>query len=178
MRNSAGAVLVCLVILGLLTSQSVAQNVKIGFITTLEVLNTTEEGKIEIDRLNQFRAQKRQELETNAGELQQLQEQYATQQRTLNLITRTDMERNIQEKERTLKRDQEDVQLEYQQKADELLARMSAKIQEIINDYAPGNGFSAIFLRDQSQIYVAPAIDITQEVIRLYNEKYPVTVVQ
>lgn len=176
MRNSVGAVLVWLVILGLFTSQSLAQNEKIGFITTIEVLNTTEEGKIEIERLNQFGVQKRQEIETKAAELQQLQEQYSTQQRTLNVATRTDMERNIQEKERNLKRDQEDTQLEYQQKQDELLARMSAKIHEIINDYAPQNGFSVIFLRDQSQIYVAPATDITQEVIKLYNEKFPVTV--
>ena len=80
MRNSVGAVLVWLVILGLFISQSVAQNAKVGFITAAEVLNTTEEGKIETDRLNQFGAQKSQEIETKAAELQQLQEQYATQQ--------------------------------------------------------------------------------------------------
>ena len=176
MRNSVGAVLVWLVILGLFISQSVAQNAKVGFITAAEVLNTTEEGKIETDRLNQFGAQKSQEIETKAAELQQLQEQYATQQRTLNLATRTDMERNIQEKERNLKRDQEDIQLEYQQKQQELMAKMSEKIQEIIDDYAPQNGYAVIFIRDQSQIYVAPDHDITQEVIRLYNEKFPVMV--
>ena len=43
MRNSVGAVLVWLVILGLFISQSVAQNAKVGFITAAEVLNTTEE---------------------------------------------------------------------------------------------------------------------------------------
>ena len=55
MRNSVGAVLVWLVILGLFTSQSLAQNEKIGFITTIEVLNTTEEGKIEIETIWQGR---------------------------------------------------------------------------------------------------------------------------
>jgi outer membrane protein len=150
-----------------------AQNVKIGFINTLQVLYGSEEGKVEIEKLNQFAAQKQQEIASDASELQKLQEQYASQQRTLNVETRSEMERSIQERDRRLKRLQEDIQLEYNQRRDKLLAKMSEKIREIINEYAPRNGYGVIFLRDQTQSYVDPGAEITQDIIRIYNERYP-----
>ena len=151
-----------------------AQGLKLGFVNTLEVLYGTEEGKVEIEKLNQFGSQKQQEIATQGQELQRLKDQYATQQRTLNPATRSEMERTITERDRRLARLQEDVQLEYNQLRDTLLGRMGDKIQKIIEEYAPANGFSVVFLRDQSQTYVDPSVDITQEIIRIYNERNPV----
>ena len=35
------------------------------------------------------------------------------------------------------------------------------------------NGFGAIFLRNEGQTYVDLLLDITQDVTRIYNERYP-----
>ena len=80
------------------------------------------------------------------------------------------------DKERDLQRLQEDIELEYNQRRDELLARASEKIRVIINEYAKLNGFGAIFLRNEAQTYVDLSLDITQAVTRIYNERYPAVV--
>lgn len=174
MRKFTAAVFLGLALALASTSLVSAQDVKIGFVDTLQVLNGTEEGKKEIQELNEFAAQKQQEIANRTAELQKLQQQYANQQRTLNPETRAEMERAIQDKDRQLKRLQEDVQLEFDGRRNEVFGRMGDKIQTIINEYAPQNGFGVVFLRDQSQTYVDPALDITDAVVELYNQRYPV----
>ncbi len=161
---------------GAFSSASWAQDTKIGFVNTLEVLYATEEGKRELEQLNQFAAQKQQEIGTQSSELQKLRDQYLTQQATLNATARAQSERTIADKERDLQRLQEDIELEYNQRRDELLARASEKIRVIINEYAKLNGFGAIFLRNEAQTYVDLSLDITQAVTRIYNERYPAVV--
>ncbi len=159
---------------GAFVEASLAQETKIGFVNSLEVLYATEEGKRELELLNQFAAQKQQEIATQGSELQRLRDQYLTQQATLNSAARAQSERTIADKERDLQRLQEDIELEYNQRRDELLARASEKIRVIINEYAKLNGFGAIFIRNEAQTYVDLSLDITQDVIRIYDERYPV----
>ena len=158
---------------GAFVAASIAQDTKIGFVNSLEVLYATEEGKRELEQLNQFAAQKQQEIGTQSSELQRLRDQYLTQQATLNSAARAQSERTIADKQRELQRLQEDIELEYNQRRDQLLARASEKIQVIINEFAKLNGFGAIFLRNESQTYVDVSLDITQDVTRIYNERYP-----
>ena len=154
-----------------LVTTSLGQNVKIGFVNTLEVLYGTDEGKIELEKLNQFGAEMQNQLAAEGSTLQKLQEQYAAQQASLNALTRAEMEREIQDRDLKLKRLQEDVQLEFEELQNELLERMSGKIQEIINEYAPQNGFGVIFLRNEAQTYVDGSLDITQDIVQIYNER-------
>ncbi|MDA2934594.1 OmpH family outer membrane protein, partial [Acidobacteria bacterium AH-259-D05] len=151
-----------------------SQGVKIGFVDSRAVLLGTEEGKAEIEQLNQFAAGKEQEFASETTALQKLQEQYAAQQLTLNPETRAEMEREITDRDLKLKRLQEDIQLELSERQNNLLARMSEKIQLIINDFAPQNGYGVIFLRNETQTYVDGQLDITPEIVRIYNERHPV----
>jgi outer membrane protein len=157
-----------------LVTTGLAQNAKIGFINTVEVLYGTEEGKIELEKLNQFGTEKQNQLATEGTTLQQLQEQYAAQQASLNALTRAEMEREMQDRDLQLKRLQEDIQLEFNERQNEVLERMSVKIQEIINEYAPQNGFGVIFLRNEAQTFVDDSLDITPDIVRIYNERNPV----
>jgi len=172
-KRIAGALLGPLAAWVLVTT-GLAQNAKIGFINTVEVLYGTEEGKIELEKLNQFGAEKQNQLGTEGTTLQQLQEQYAAQQASLNALTRAEMEREIQDRDLRLKRLQEDIQLEFNERQNEVLERMSVKIQEIINEYAPQNGFGVIFLRNEAQTFVDGSLDITPDIVRIYNERNPV----
>ena len=174
MKKGIVAALVGLFVLGALVTASLGQNVKIGFVNTLEVLYGTDEGKIELEKLNQFGTQKQNELAAEGSTLQKLQEQYAAQQTSLNALTRAEMEREIQDRDLSLKRLQEDIQLEFNELQNELLERMSGKIQEIINEYAPQNGLGVIFLRNEAQTFVDGSLDVSEDIVRIYNERYPV----
>lgn len=177
MRKFVRMAFVCSAALGAVTPVCLSQSLKIGFINATQVLRDTEEGKREVEALSQFTAQKQQEIKSRTSELQTLQEQYATQQRTLNPRTRDEMQRSIQDKERTLKRLQEDASAEYNQRYEGVLGKIGDKVQQIINEYGPQNGYSVIFRLDQVQnfAFVDPSLDITQDIIRIYNERNPIS---
>ncbi|MCH7804360.1 MAG: OmpH family outer membrane protein [Acidobacteria bacterium] len=148
---------------------------KIGFIDSLAVLYGTQEGQQEIARVEQFIEEKQKDYESRLEELGKQQQQFQAQQRTLNPQTQTEMQRKLENEDRALRRFQEDIQVEMNTRRDDLLGKVGEKIQGIINEYAQKQNFGTIFLRSEAQVYVAPSLDFTQEIIRLYNERYPVS---
>ncbi len=156
-------------------TSSSSRTLKIGFVDSLAVLYGTQEGQQEIARVEQFIQDKQADYDSRVEELGKQQQQFQAQQRTLNPQTQAEMQRQLENEERELRRFQEDIQLEMNTRRDTLLGRVGEKIQGIINDYAQNQSFGAIFLRSETQVYVAPSLDFTQEIIRLYNERNPVS---
>jgi len=155
-------------------TSSSSGNLKIGFIDSLAVLYGTQEGQQEIARVEQFIEERQKDYDARVEELGKQQQQFQAQQRTLNPQTQAEMQRKMENEERALRRFQEDIQVEMNTRRDDLLGRVGEKIQGIINEYAQKQNFGAIFLRSEAQVYVAPSLDFTQEIIRVYNERYPV----
>ena len=112
------------------------QTQKIGFVNSQQVLYGTDEGKAGLAELEQFMAKQRKEFEAKNSELTKLQENYMTQQRTLNPNALASMEHTIQEKETELRRYREDAQAEFNDRQNQVLQRISGKIQVIIQEYA------------------------------------------
>ena len=71
-----------------------------------------------------------------------------------------------------MKRLQEDIQAEIILRRDKALRDISQKISEILIEYGKEKGFASIFLRGETQIYVDPALDVTSQIIRIYDQKY------
>ncbi len=156
-------------------TSSSSGDLKIGFVDSLAVLYGTQEGQREIARVEQFIEEKQKEYDSRVEELGKQQQQFQAQQRTLNPQTQAEMQRKLENEDLALRRFQEDIQLEMNTRRDDLLGKVGEKIQGIINEYAQKQSFGAIFLRSEAQVYVAPSLDFTQEIIRLYNERNPVS---
>ena len=149
-----------------------AQVPKIGFVNSQQVLYGTEEGKAGLAELENYMAQQREAFEAKNSELAKMQEEFMAQQRTMNADAAATAERAIQQKEVELRRFQEDAQADFTARQNQVLQTISEKIQVIIQEYAQSNNYSAIFLRDQNQIYVAAALDVTEQIIGIYNQRY------
>ncbi len=147
---------------------------KVAFLNFALVLESTEESKLEISKVRSFIDTRNKEYETRANELKTLQEQFTAQQASLNASTAAEMQREIQNKDRELRRLGEDVQAEIQTQRDGLFSQLTAKMQPVIAEYAQQNRLAAIFFLDQMQGWFNPTMDISQEIIRRYNERYPV----
>lgn len=155
-------------------SQGLAgSGLKVGFVNSVEVLQGTDEGRQKMGEFQQWAEARQQELQQDKTELDRLREQFAAQERTLNPDTRTEMMRTIEDRDRRLRRKQEDSQLESEARNRQLLEQIGTKIQTIINEYAQQNGYSVIFLRNESQSYVDPSLDITKELVSIYNQRHP-----
>jgi outer membrane protein len=146
---------------------------KIGFVSGLDILYGTQLGQQEITKVQAFMEEQQQEYDTARMELEQLRERFETQQLTLNALTRAQMQRDIEVDDRELKRFQEDTQVEITRRRDEIFGNENGKIQNLITEYAQENSFSVIFLRNETQIYVDPSLDLTQPIISLYDARYP-----
>jgi len=148
---------------------------KLGFIDSLQILNGTEDGKEQIAEVEKFIEDKQNEYDSRRLDLERQTEQFEAQQRTLNAQTRLEMQRKIEEDDRILRRFQEDTQVEIDRMRNAILASLSEQIQVVIDEFARDQQLGMIFMRDESQIYVDPALDFTQDIIRIYNQRYPVT---
>jgi outer membrane protein len=148
---------------------------KFGFVDTLRIVSETEEGKVEIGKVQEYINKKQSEYDAKKGDLDKLSEQYQNQQRNLNPETRDEMEKAITTKDKDLKRFQEDTQADIDRQRDSILGKLGQKVQDVIDAFAKESGYAAIFVRAQAQAYVAPALDVTDEIIKRYNQKFPVT---
>jgi Skp family chaperone for outer membrane proteins len=76
---------------------------------------------------------------------------------------------------RQLDRRQQDFQEDLSEAQNEVVSRIGQRIVQVIGKYAPSNGFVAV-LDDSSQAtpVMYAATDITQEIVKLYDQTYPV----
>jgi len=76
-------------------------------------------------------------------------------------------QRQIEDRQRVTKRD-------FEERQDALLKDLGGKMQKIIQEYAEKSGYAAVFLLKPNDVaYLAPSSDLTDLVVRLYNEKHP-----
>ncbi len=155
---------------------SAAGPIKIAFVNPVAILSSTAEGKQEFAKLQDLTNTKQKQVADATAELRKLQDQYSQTSLSANPTTRAEMERQIQDRDVKLKRLQEDAQLELQQRQDDLLEKMGGKLQTILTEYAQKNGIDTIFRLDQNQsfAYVNPALNITDAIIKQYDQRYPV----
>ncbi|MCZ6878000.1 MAG: OmpH family outer membrane protein [Acidobacteria bacterium] len=184
MKKSVVTVLTCIFLLSVGSATVLAQasepektqvDSKLGFIDSLQILNGTEDGKEQIAEVEKFIEDKQNEYDSRRLDLERQTEQFEAQQRTLNAQTRLEMQQKIEEDDRVLRRFQEDTQVEIDRMRNAILERLSEQIQVVIDEFAQDQQLGMIFMRDESQIYVDPALDFTQDIIRIYNQRYPVT---
>ena len=121
-----------------------------------------------------YQNEKQQAMQTQSEELQALRQQYDSQARMLNPQTATEMEQEIETKDRQLRRMQEDFEIDVNRRQTEMLNKMSEKIQALIAEYAEQNGFGVVFLQSPQLPYFSPALDISADIIKIYDERNPV----
>jgi outer membrane protein len=78
---------------------------------------------------------------------------------------------------RTFQRKQQEFQDDTNDAQQDVVNRIGRKLVDVLNKYSKENGYS-IVLDDSSQqtpvIFAANQIDVTQDIIRLYDQSYPV----
>lgn len=150
---------------------------KVGIINTQLAIISTAEGKKAVEELQTQYAPKRTELEKMQKEIQDLQNQLRVQERTLSSEAATDLRRQIDAKTKEFNRQGEDTQEEFQKKESELVNRIGQKMLRVIDRYAQDNGYTVILDVSSPQtpvLYAAMSVDITSDIIKLYDVTYKV----
>lgn len=151
---------------------------KIAMINVQVALLNTQEGRKGVqDFQARFRPQQI-ELESLRKEVSEYQARLQAGARTLSPDAQAEIQREIDKRVKKGRRLEEDLQEESQLAQNELLNRISVKIKPIIDQYAKQNNLILILPISQQilPVYVAPGVDITGAIVKLYDQANPVAV--
>ena len=136
------------------------------------LLGTQDGEKVQAELKKKF-APKEQEFQKRQSDLQARQAQYQKTMNTISDAAKASAEREMEALGRTLQRDNEDAQQDFQAEENRVLSPLLQKMQNIINKYATDNQIGMVVDASRQQnnlIYADPASDITKAIVALYNQ--------
>jgi len=150
-------------------------NARIAWMDLQQVVFTCDEGKKEFTEAQKFVEQKNIELENMQKELQSLRERLEVQGSKLTDEARLDLQDQVSAKDITLQRFQQDTQREITNKQERITNYIGNRLQPVLEKVAKEKGLNAILVYSPNRDgYIAPPLNITEEIIKSYNQLYPV----
>lgn len=151
---------------------------KIAIINIEEAISATQEGQKLGESLKSRFAPKRAELDASQKAIIAMQKQLADGGNTMSATAKSDLNNQIQIKERDFQQAADNAQSDYQNAQTELMNTVGNKLMPILKTYAEQHGFTEVL--DVSMqwpqnpvLYSNPGADITKEIVKLYDQAHP-----
>jgi outer membrane protein len=154
------------------TNSLVAGPTKVAIINIQAAIANTNEGQRDLDALQKKFEPKQMELKSLNDEVDGLKKKLAAQEGKVNDDEKNKQAQTIAAKEKTLQRDLEDAQNDYQSQSNEIAQRIGTKLMQSLDSYAKQNGFAVVLdvsSQSSSVLWAATSVDITKPVIEAYN---------
>ena len=145
---------------------------RIGIINIQNAIVMTNEGRRDFESLQKKFEPTQSTLNSLNQEIDSLKKQLQTQGEKLNEQARADMVKSIEAKQKTLQRQAEDAQADFQAQQNEIANRIGGKLLEVLDKYAKQGGYSVILDVSGQQspvLWAAQTTDVTQEIVNSYN---------
>jgi outer membrane protein len=150
---------------------------KIAVLAVRGAIATTAEGKQAEAELQSQSAPKQAELDGIKKQISDIQQRLQAGQGKLSQEEGLRLTRQADSLQRQGQRKQQDYSDELQAAEAEILDRIGRKMSDVLNRYCREKGYSVV-LDSSAQgtpvIFAAPGVDITEEIVRLYDQQYPV----
>jgi outer membrane protein len=157
-------------------AQAAAAGNKVGIVGIQDAIANTNEGKKELDALQQKFAPRQAALQSQNDDLENTKKQLQAQSDKLSDEERNSRVRAATEKQKTLQRNAEDFQNEVQTAEQEVLNRLGKKMLDVMEKYARENGYAVVMDVSNPQtpvLYANPQTNITKNLIDAYNAESP-----
>ena len=174
--------LLCLVPAGGVHAQAAAPNPapaagKIAVMNVRNAIVATAEGKQAQAQLQSQFAPKQNELQGLQKQIEDLQRKMTDGARTLSDDEKTKMQREGEMLSRRLQRGNDDLNEELNAAQGEVVDTIGRKMLEVLDRYSRENGYTVVLdtsAQGSPVVYGSSSADITQEIVRLYDQAYPV----
>jgi outer membrane protein len=158
-------------------SGAAAPATKIGVINVQAAIASTAEGKQAAAQLQSQFAPRETELQNLQRQIEDLRSRLQTGQTTLSDDEKARLQRQGDQLTRTLQRKQQEFQDDTNDAQQEVVNTIGRKLVDTLDKYSKDNGY-VVILDTSAQatpvLYAANQIDVTQDIIRLYDQNYPV----
>ena len=154
-----------------------AAAVKVGVISVQAAIQSTAEGKQAAAELQSQFAPRQTELDNLRKQIEDLQTRLRTTSNTLSDEEKARLAREGDQLTRTYQRKQQESQDDYTEAEREVVDRIGRKMIDVLDKYSKDNGYSVILdtsAQNTPVIYAASTIDITQDIIKIFDQSYPV----
>lgn len=168
----AGAVL----LLSSVLSFAQTPQTKVGIINIQAAIIGTREGQAAAKDLEAKSAPKKAQLEKLQADINGLKEKFGKMSSVGSDEQKVGLQREIDSKTKSFNRQVEDAQSELDQEQGRILNELGGKVLAVLDKYAKDNGFTLILdvsAQNTPVMFAANGIDVTQEVIALYDKNAP-----
>ncbi|WP_334134824.1 OmpH family outer membrane protein [Tepidimonas sp.] len=145
---------------------ALAQELKIGFVSTERILRDSNAAKAAQSRLEQEFSRRERDIEALGNQLRQATEKFEKEAPTLSESQRAARQRQIAELDRDLQRRRREFQEDLVQRRNEELQQVIERANRVIRQIAESEKYDLIL---QEAVYIAPRHDITDKVINGLN---------
>jgi outer membrane protein len=145
---------------------------KIGIINIQQAIMLTNEGRRDFEALQKKFEPTQNQLNALNQEIENLKKQLQAQGDKLNEEARAAQVKNIETKQKSLQRQVEDAQGDFQNQQSEIANRIGGKMMDVMDKYAKANGYLTIFDISNPQtpvLWFSPSTDVTKEMVDAYN---------
>lgn len=151
---------------------------KIAIISVQAAIMSTGDGKKAAAEMQAKFNPRQEQLKKAQADIQALQDQMKKGSATMSDEQKARLSRDIDNKTKSFQRDADELQADIEQENGRLMQDLGSKMQAVWEQYLPQNGY-AILIDVSSQqtpvLWAASAVDITQEIIKLYDQAHPVS---
>lgn len=115
------------------------------------------------------------QVEAQNNEIQKLRNQLSTLANTASQEVRDKISREIDNKQKKLQWDTEDLQNDLQQEEGKLVNEIGQRMMQIIDEFSKQQGFALVLDVSSQQspvLWAANGIDITQQIVELYDKRF------
>jgi outer membrane protein len=148
---------------------------KVAVVDIRAAVQNTAEGKLAAAELQSQFSPKQTEIENLQKSVEELQNRLNATARTVSDEERVRMQRQGERMAHQLQRKQQEYEEEVNAAQQDVFERMGRKMVDVISRYARENGYGVIL--DASTacgVYCSNQLDVTQDIIRLYDQANPV----
>jgi outer membrane protein len=150
---------------------------KVGVINVRAAIVATAEGKLASAELQSQFAARQTELQNLQKQIADLRQRLDAGERTLSDEEKVRLTRQGEGLAKHLERKQTEYQEDVNSSQSEVIDRIGRKMLDVLDRYARENGYVAVFdtsAQNSPILYASNGIDLTQDIVRLYDQAYPV----
>jgi outer membrane protein len=149
---------------------------KIATINVQSAILLTKDGQKAAADLQATFNPRQQDLEKKQTELTNLQDQLRKGSATMSEDAKTKLMRDIDATTTRVNRDTQDAQSDLDEAQGKVMQELGGKMMAVLEKYATQNGFALVLDVSNPQtpvLWAAAAVDITNDIIKLYDQAYP-----
>jgi outer membrane protein len=150
---------------------------KVGVLNMEVAITSTQEGKQAASELNAKFAPRQTELQNLEKQIQDIQTRLQTTSNTLSDAEKLRLQEQGQQLTRTYQRKQQEAREDLQDAQQDMINSLGRKLMTVLDKYSAENGYAVIIDTSSQQtpvIYASRGIDVTQDIVKLYDQTYPV----